>query len=309
MRIRVLLEPRHGVTYAGLLALARACEQAGFEGFFRGDHLYGVDPYDRTYQPTDSWTTLAGLARDTSRIRLGTLLTAGTFREPGLLAVIAATAADMSGGRIELGLGAGWYAAEHAAYGITFPGLKDRFDRLEESLEIISGLWATPPGERYAHTGPLYTLDGATNPLPGGPPARPPLIVGGSGPRRTPALAARYADEFNASFPEGAPARYARFRAACERIGRDPAGARLSVTVPVCCGKDRSEAERRAAIIGSPAMRNAALIGPPDVVTAGLAALGEDGADTVYLHIYDPADLDHVRLLGESVLPRLDRAA
>lgn len=306
MRIRVLLEPRHGVTYGGLVALARACEDAGFEGFFRGDHLYGVDPFDRTYQPTDSWTTLAGLARDTSRIRLGTLLTAGTFRDPGLLAVIAATAADMSGGRIELGLGAGWYAAEHAAYGITFPGVKERFDRLEESLEIISGLWSTPPGERYAHSGPLFTLDGGTNPLPGGPAARPPLIVGGSGPRRTPELAARYADEFNAAFPPaGAPARYARFRAACERIGRDPATAHLSVVVPVCCGTDQTEADHRAEIIGTRAMREAALIGPPDAVTEGLATLGADGADTIYLHIYHPADLDHIQLLGEAVLPRL----
>lgn len=309
MRLRVLLEPRHGVTYAGLLALARACEEAGFEGFFRGDHLYGVDQHDRTYRPTDSWTTLAGLARDTGRIRLGTLLTAGTFREPGLLAVIAATAADMSGGRVELGLGAGWYAAEHAAYGIAFPGVKERFDRLEESLEIITGLWGTPPGERYAHTGPLYVLDGGANPLPGGPESRPALIVGGSGPRRTPELAARYADEFNAAFPPaGAPARYARFRAACERIGRDPGTARLSVVVPVICGADRAEAERRAEIIGSPALRDAALIGPPGLVTDGLAALGAAGADTVYLHIYDPGDLDHIALLGEAVLPHLQRS-
>lgn len=306
MRVRVLLEPRHGVTYAGLLALARATEDAGFEGFFRGDHLYGVDPHDRAYRPTDSWTTLAGLARDTSRIRLGTLLTAGTFREPGLLAVIAATAADMSGGRVELGLGAGWYAAEHAAYGIAFPGVKERFDRLEESLEIITGLWGTPYGERYAHTGPLYALDGGANPLVTD---RPPIIVGGTGPRRTPELAARYADEFNAAFPPGgAPARYDRFRRACERIGRDPATARLSVMVPVCCGADQAEAERRAEIIASPGLRGAALVGPPDAVTDGLAALGADGADTVYLHIYDPGDLDHIALLGEAVLPHLDRS-
>jgi len=307
MRVRVLLEPRHGVTYAGLLALARACEDAGFEGFFRGDHLYGVDPQDRMYHPTDSWTTLAGLARDTRRIRLGTLLTAGTFRAPGLLAVIAATAADMSGGRVELGLGAGWYAAEHAAYGIAFPDVKERFDRLEESLEIITGLWATPHGERYAHTGPLFTLDGGANPLACGP--APPLIIGGAGPRRTPELAARYADEFNAAFPpDAAPARYDRFRRACERIGRDPATARMSTMVPVCCGADRAEAERRAEIIGSPALRAAALVGPPAEVTDRLAAHGAAGADTVYLHIYDPGDLDHIALLGEAVLPHLDRS-
>lgn len=308
MRVRVLLEPRHGVSYAGLLALARACEDAGFDAFFRSDHLYGVDPFDPAYRPTDSWTTLAGLARETRRVRLGTLLTAGTFRAPGLLAVVAATVAEMSGGRVELGLGAGWYAAEHAAYGIPFPGVKERFDRLEESLEIITGLWALSPGERLGHTGPLFTLDGGANPLPDGPAARPPIVIGGAGPRRTPELAARYADEFNATFPAGAPERYARFRRACERIGRDPATARLSVVVPVCCGADRAEAERRAAAIDSTMMRDAAITGPPDAVTEGLATLGADGADTVYLHIYDPGDLDHIRLLGEAVLPHLDRS-
>jgi F420-dependent oxidoreductase-like protein len=306
MRLRIMLEPRHGATYEETLTLALAAEDAGFDAFFRSDHLFGVDPADPLYRPTDSWTTLAGLARDTTRVRLGTLLTAGTYREPGLLAVIVATAQAMSGGRVELGLGAGWYAAEHAAYGIAFPSLKERFDRLEESLAIITGLWRTPPGVRFTHSGALFGADGGVNPLPGGPATRPPIVVGGSGPRRTPALAARYADEFNATFPTGAPERYATFHRACARVGRDPATVRQSVLVPVCCG-DRTDVERRREAIGSPRLRDVAICGTPSDVAERLDAIRTDGADTIYLHVFDPTDLDHIRLLGAEVLPALPR--
>lgn len=301
MRLRVLLEPRHGGTYEQISALARATEEAGFDAFFRSDHLLGVDPGDSTYLPTDSWTTLAGLARDTTRVRLGTLLTAGTFRLPGSLAVTVATADAMSGGRVELGLGTGWYEREHRAFGIPFPPLKERFDRLEEELGVITGLWTTPPGGAFSFAGTYFELEEcATPPRPAQSP-HPPVVVGGTGPRRTPSLAARFADEFNAGFGGGARERYAAFREACERIGRDPATARQSIVIPVCCGSDRAEVERRKEAVGSPRLLDAAACGPPETVAERLTELAADGADTIYLHIYDIADLEHIHLLGAEV--------
>lgn len=301
MRLRVLLEPRHGGSYDQILALARATEEAGFDAFFRSDHLLGVDPSDDTYQPTDSWTTLAGLARDTTRVRLGTLLTAGTFRLPGSLAVTVATADAMSGGRVELGIGTGWYEREHTAFGIPFPPIKERFDRLEEELEVITGLWTTPPGESFSYHGTHFELDECRTPPRAGQSPHPPVVVGGTGLRRTPALAARFADEFNAGFGSGAGERYAAFREACERAGRDPATARTSIVIPACCGSDRAEVERRKEAFGSPRLLEAAACGTPDVVAERLTELEAEGADTVYLHIYDIADLEHIHLLGEEV--------
>ena len=307
MRLRVLMEPRHGGGYDQILALARTTEAAGFEAFFRSDHLLGVDPADPSYLPTDSWTTLAGLARDTSRVRLGTLLTAGTYRRPGLLAVTVATVDQMSGGRVELGLGAAWYEREHQAFGIPFPPLKERFDRLEEQLAVVKGLWSTPPGERFSFSGRHYHLHDCVNAPRSAQSPHPPIVVGGAGPRRTPALAARFADEFNATMPTGARDRFAVFRQACERIGRDPATARLSVVLPVACGSDQAEVDRRRRVIGAPMLLSEAVCGSPEMVVERLAGLEADGADTVYFHIYDIDDLDHVRLLGEQVLPKAPR--
>jgi F420-dependent oxidoreductase-like protein len=301
----VLLEPLHGGTYDQILALARVTEEAGFDAFFRSDHYLGVEREDTGYLPTDSWTTLAGLARDTSRVRLGTLLTAATFRLPGVLATTVATADAMSGGRVELGLGAAWYEREHESLGMPFPPLKERFDRLEEQLAIITGLWRTPPGDSFSFPGVHFRLTGCVNPPRPVQSPHPPIIVGGAGPRRTPALAARYADEFNAAFGPGMRERYDTFRRACEEIGRDPATARLSYVIPVACGTDKAEVERRMETIRSPALRDAAASGSPEAVADRLAELAADGADTIYLHIYDIHDLDHVRLLGEQVLPLL----
>jgi F420-dependent oxidoreductase-like protein len=260
---------------------------------------------EASYHPTDSWTTLGGLARDTSRVRLGTLLTAATFRRPGVLAAVVATADQMSGGRVELGLGAAWYEQEHKTLGIPFPPLKERFDRLEEQLEIIKGLWSTPPGEAFDFTGRNYELTNCLNPPRPVQSPHPPIVVGGTGPRRTPALAARFADEFNGAFGPGLRERYDRFREACEKIDRDPATARLSVVIPVACGKDKAEVDRRLQAFGSPRLRDAAAKGGPQVVIDKLAGLAADGADTVYFHIYDIDDLDHIRLLGEEVLPHV----
>jgi F420-dependent oxidoreductase-like protein len=307
VRLRVLMEPRHGARYDEILALALATEEAGFEAFFRSDHLMGVDPDDPSYRPTECWTTIGGLARDTARVRLGALVTAATFREPGLLAAIVASADEMSGGRVELGLGAGWYEREHAAFGIAFPPRAERFDRLEEQLEVITGLWS---GRGFSFAGKHYRIDAnRTPPRPAQRP-HPPIIVGGSGPRRTPAIAARFATEFNAALTvdgrvEGLRERFARFARACEAIGRDPATARLSAVLPVACGATRAETDRRAAVMRSELIRANAAIGSPAEVTDRIGELARAGADTVYLHIYDIHDLDHIALIGAEVLPHV----
>ncbi len=302
-RLRILMEPRHGATYAQILALAKATDDAGFDAFFRSDHLFGVDPDDRTYRPTDCWTTLAGLARDTTRIRLGSLVTAATFRRPGLLATIVATVDEMSGGRVELGLGTGWYQREHQAYGIPFPPTGERFDRLAEQLEILTGLWHTEPGadEAFSFTGTHYRVE--ANRTPPRPVQRPhpPIIVGGTGPRRTPAIAARFADEFNGALTDDLRGSYERFARACARIGRDPEQARRSAVLPVACGTTPAEVDRRATVIGSELIRRHAAIGPPGLVADRVQELRKAGADTVYLHIFDIDDLDHVALLGAEV--------
>jgi F420-dependent oxidoreductase-like protein len=310
IRLRILLEPRHGARYEEILALALAAERAGFDAFFRSDHLLGVDPDDPDYRPTDCWTTLAGLARDTGRIRLGSLMTAATFRAPGLLAAIVASVDEMSGGRIELGLGTGWYEREHAAFGLPFPPMKERFDRLEEQLEIITGLWlaGSAGGAGFSFTGQHYRADSNRTPPQVTQRPHPPVIVGGGGPRRTPAIAARFATEFNSALSsvDEARARFAVFGAACEAIGRDPADARRSGFIPVAIGSTQAEAERRAAIVASPRIRESMVIGPPGLLADRVAGLAGAGADTVYLHIFDIHDLDHIALIGAEVLPQLE---
>lgn len=314
LRLRVLMEPRHGATYAQILALAQATDDAGFDAFFRSDHLFGVDPDDPTYRPTDCWTTLAGLARDTSRIRLGSLVTAATFRRPGLLATVVASVDEMSGGRVELGLGTGWYQREHEAFGVPFPPVGERFDRLAEQLEIITGLWRTAPGsgsgsaEPFSFAGKHYRVEANhTPPRPAQRP-HPPIIIGGTGPKRTPAIAARFADEFNGAISDDLRESFARFDRACERIGRDPATARRSAVLPVACAATPAEVTRRAAVIGSELIRRHAAVGSPALVAGRVEELREAGADTVYLHIYDIEDTDHVALLGAELGELASRA-
>src|SRR5437016_9262640 len=197
MRLRIFTEPQQGATYAALRAVALAAEELGFDAFFRSDHFLKMGPVSGKPGPTDSWVTLAGLARETSRIRLGTLVTSATFRLPGPLAISVAEVDAMSGGRVELGLGSGWFEAEHAAYGIPFPPLGERFDRLEEQLAVVTGLWATEAGGTFSHQGRHYPVENSpalAKPVQEG---GVPIIVGGGGARRTPALAVRYAAEFN----------------------------------------------------------------------------------------------------------------
>ncbi len=202
--LRIFTEPQQGATYDDLLAVARASERLGFDAFFRSDHYLSIGDGDGDGDgrpgPTDAWLTLAALARETSRIRLGTLVTPATFRLPGPLAISVAQVDQMSGGRVELGLGAGWFSAEHEAYGIPFPPVAERFDRFAEQVEVIDGLLRTPAGETFSFAGEHYQLtDSPALPKPVQSP-RPPLILGGAGKARGAALAARYADEYNVAF-------------------------------------------------------------------------------------------------------------
>ena len=308
MKFRVFVEPQLGASYDQQLRMAQATEAAGFDAFFRSDHFLTMGG-DGLPGPTDSWVTLGAIARETSRIRLGTLVTSATFRLPGLLAVQVAQVDAMSGGRVELGLGAGWYDAEHSAYGVPFPPTGERMERLEEQFAIVSGLWDTPIGETFSFNGHHYHLDDSPAlPKPVQRP-HPPLIVGGGGPTRTPRLAATYADEYNLPFSSltDTEAQYGRVRAACEDRGRDPSTLRLSAAQTVCCGVDEADVQRRAASIGRKAdeLRANGVAGTPDEVVARLQAFAGIGAQTVYLQVLDLDDLEHVGLLAEEVLPRV----
>jgi F420-dependent oxidoreductase-like protein len=304
----VFLEPQQGATYDQQLAMANAAEETGFDAFFRSDHYLHMGSVDGLPGPTDSWVTLAGLARETSGIRLGTLVTSATFRLPGPLAISVAEVDAMSGGRVELGLGAGWYDDEHHAYGIPFPSLRERFERLEDQLAIVTGMWSTPVGERFSYDGRHYTVhDSPALPKPVQRP-RPPVIVGGGGKVRTPRLAARYADEFNVIFPSTVE----RFRegrasveAACEAAGRDPSSMRWSAPLVLCCGRDDAEFARRAeAIRRKPDdVRGREAAGTVNEVIDLLGGFRDAGADRVYLQVLDLDDLDHVRLVAEEVIP------
>ncbi|SBT45676.1 LLM class F420-dependent oxidoreductase [Micromonospora auratinigra] len=309
MELRIFTEPQQGADYDQLLAVARRAEETGFGAFFRSDHYLKMGSVSGDPGPTDAWTTLAGLARDTTRIRLGTLMSAATFRLPGPLAITVAQVDRMSGGRVELGIGAGWYAEEHTAYGIPFPPVGERFDRLEEQLAVITGLWETPPGGTFDFPGKHYPVsDSPALPKPVQRP-RPPVLLGGTGPKRTPRLAARYADEFNLPFvaPEDSPAIIERVRAACVEIDRDPATMIWSHAAVLCCGRDDAEVARRAAAIGrEPAeLRENGLAGTPAEIVDKLGRYAAVGSRRVYLQVLDLADLDHLDLVAAEVLRQL----
>src|SRR6185295_1878868 len=266
MELRIFLEPQQGATYDDQLAVARLAEGLGFGAFFRSDHYLAMG-VDGRPGPTDSWVTLAGIARETDTIRLGTMMTSATFRYPGPLAISVAQVDQMSGGRVELGIGAGWYDAEHAAYAIPFPPTGERFDQLEDTLAILTGLWSTPDGETFSHTGSRHSVvDSPGLPKPAQRP-HPPIIIGGKGANRTPALTARYAAEFNLPFVglDVTEQQIGRVRAACDEIGRDADELTYSNALTVCCGSDEDEIRRRAEFIGRTPedLRANALAGTP----------------------------------------------
>jgi F420-dependent oxidoreductase-like protein len=298
----IFTEPQRGATYDEILAFAQATEALGFDGFFRSDHYLTMDG-DGLPGPTDAWTTLAGLARETSRIRLGTLVSSVTYRQPGVLAIQVAQVDAMSGGRAELGLGTGWYEAEHRAYGIPFP--EKRFALLEESLAIVTGLWSTPLGETFSFAGNHYSLENSPA-LPKPVQSPVPVIVGGGGAKRTPALAARFATEFNIGFvdEETIAAKFATVRRAAEETGRTLT---YSAALPTVVGTDRAEFERRAARIDAdPASFGPVNLGGTVAETVDkIGRVVELGADRIYLQLMDIRDLDHLDLLGREVLPQV----
>jgi F420-dependent oxidoreductase-like protein len=313
MRLCVFTEPQLGATFEDQLAVAQRAEACGFDGFFRSDHYLSMGTAGGLPGPTDSWVTLGALARETTRVRLGTLVTSATFRLPGPLAISVAQVDAMSGGRVEFGLGAGWYEAEHRAYGIPFPPVRERFDRLEEQLEIITGLWSTPPGETFSFRGAHYQIDDSPAlPKPVQQPA-PPVIVGGRGPRRTPSLAARFADEFNVAFAplEETRRQYQNVAAVCEREGREASGRAplvFSAAQTVVCGQTEAEVRRRVEAIGRDlaTAREREVVGTPEEVAERLRAFGEIGAQRLFLQILDLADLEHLDLIAEQVFPLVD---
>ncbi|MDE0546186.1 LLM class F420-dependent oxidoreductase [Microbacterium sp. C7(2022)] len=309
MEYCLFTEPQQGASYADQLAFAQAGERLGFTGFFRSDHYLRMGPGNPLPGPTDAWTTLAGIARETSTIRLGTLVSSVTYRVPGILAIQIAQIDDMSDGRVELGLGTGWFEAEHAAYGIPFPA--KRFDLLEEQLEIVTGLWATPPGDTYAFAGQHYQLTDSPA-LPHPVQDRVPVIVGGGGPKRTPNLAARFATEYNIGFVSEAVVaeKFKVVRAACESVGRDPQTLKMSVALPTLAAASDFELSERAARIGTtPAeFRNDAnIIGGASEIIDKVTRLVELGAERVYFQLMDLQDVDQVEFLGAEVLPHLPR--
>lgn len=306
MELRVFTEPQQGATYEQLLSVAREAERLGYGAFFRSDHYLPMGGADGLPGPTDAWITLAGLARETTTIRLGTLVSAATFRLPGPLAISVAQVDQMSGGRVELGLGAAWFEAEHDAYGIEFPGVGERFDLLEEQLEIITGLWDTPLGEKYSFHGKHYRL--TDSPALPKPVARPPIIVGGGGPTRTPALAVRFAAEFNLAFRslEETRAQFTRVRDVCDRTGRTEPLV-YSVAHMLCCGGNEAEIARRAvAFDRHPAeLRANGIAGTPAEVVDRLGRFAELGVTRVYLQVLDLDDLDHLALVAAEVMGRI----
>lgn len=305
MDFRIFTEPQQGASYTDQLAVAQAAESLGFDAFFRSDHYLAMGDGDGLPGPTDSWVTLAGLARETSTIRLGTLVTSATFRWPGLLAIQVAQVDQMSGGRVELGLGAGWFEEEHTAYGVPFSA--KRFGPFSEQLEIITGLWRTPAGERFSFEGEHYQL--TDSPALPKPAHEIPIIIGGSGARRTPALTARYAAEYNANFDsvENAAMKFERVQAACTEAGRDPGALVLSLAHTTAVGRDEAEYRRRAEAIGRDPeeLREQGLTGTVSQVVDKLGAYREAGAQRFYFQVLDLADLDHLELLAREVVPQL----
>ncbi|MBI2700393.1 MAG: LLM class F420-dependent oxidoreductase [Mycobacterium sp.] len=309
MDFRAFVEPQQGAIYADQLAVAQAAEDLGFDAFFRSDHYLAMSG-DGGPGPTDSWVTLGAIARETSHIRLGTLVTSATFRYPGPLAIAVAQVDEMSGGRVEFGLGSGWFEAEHRAYGVPFPSVRERFDRLTEQLAVITGLWTTPAGQTFDYAGEHYTINDSPGlPKPVQSP-HPPIVVGGTGAKRTPALAAQYAAEFNVPFAtiDVVRTQFERVANAVAAAGRAADSIVYSSAFVLCAGRDDAEVARRASVIGREVdeMRsNSPLVGSPDEIVDKLGPWRELGVQRVYAQLLDMSDLAHLELLASDVMPQL----
>ena len=312
MRYALMTEPQQGLSYDEILAAARTAEEAGLEAFFRSDH-YASFPGGSGKPTTDAWATLAGLARETSTIRLGALVSPVTFRLPGNLAKVIQTVDEMSGGRIEAGFGAGWNDDEHAQLGLPFPELGERFDMLEEQMAIIHGLWTEPDG--WSYEGERWQVRGSMRhgEIARGGRRHPHVIFGGKGGPRLASMVARYGDEFNlnSASPNDAPDAYARIRAACAEVGRDPDEIVYSAMTGVLVAETASDLEARVSdlltALGQSASegeswlasrRKRWIMGTPDEALERVRALEAQGTQRVMLQDFVPRDLDHIRLMG-----------
>jgi F420-dependent oxidoreductase-like protein len=309
----LMIEGQEGVSWEDWLALARACEAHGVPALFRSDHYLNLDGEHPERGSLDAWATISALAAVTTTLRLGTLVSPATFRHPSELAKVVATADHVSGGRVELGLGAGWHDGEHRAYGFPFPPVRERMDMLAEQLEIVHGSWTEP---RFSFSGEHYALQGLdAQPRPLQQP-HPPLLMGGRAGPRSAALAARWADEYNTPFasPEDVRARKGAIDAACEEAGREPIP--FSLMTGFLVGLDRADLRERAAALahatGEPERDvDAWLASPPeewivgtvDDVAERLAELRGAGLSRVMLQHLLHTDLETVELIGRKLAP------
>jgi F420-dependent oxidoreductase-like protein len=317
MRFALMIEPQQGLTYDEQLAVARRAEAAGFETLFRSDH-YESFPGGSGRPTTDAWAVMAGLARDTSRIGLGALVSPVTFRTPGNLAKVVVTVDEMSGGRVEVGVGAGWHAAEHRRHGFPYPEIGERADMLEETLEVLHGLWDEPDG--WSFIGKYVAIEDALfRPKPGAVAGRdggrPRILVGSEGTPRSFRIAARYADEFNLSSasPQVAIQKYARLDETLKAAGRDPASITHSAMVGVLMGRTVDEVRGREADLLSEfgetddgeawfEPRRARWIhGTPDQARASLEAFEAAGVERIMLQDFLPRDLEMIDLAAEAL--------
>jgi alkanesulfonate monooxygenase len=319
MRLSVMLEPQEGLSYGQLLAVAQHAEATGMHGFHRSDHYSSVG--DGVGLPsTDAWATLAGLARETRNIRLGTMVTPVTFRPAGNLAKVVASVSEMAGqvdgrSRIDLGMGTGWLETEHRQHGFPFEDVATRFRRLEEHLAVVRGLW-DPQRDPFDFDGEFVTIEQAR--FAALPDPAPRIVVGGSGKRKTPRLAATYADELNTAFqsPEGCRAMRDALDGACAALDRDPAGIPLTLMTGCIVGaseKDfRARAERVHAAIGSgdldgwlEDLRAEWILGGPEEATQRLGELAAAGVTGVLLQVQVPDDLEMLDVVMSEIAPRL----
>jgi alkanesulfonate monooxygenase len=318
MRFALMIEAQQGLSYADQLAIAQRAEAAGFEAMFRSDH-YQSFPGPAGRPTTDAWAVVAGLARETTKLGLGVLVSPMTFRTAGNLVKVATTVDEMSGGRVELGLGAGWNEEEHRRHGFVFGEIRERADRLEDALEIVHGLWEGPDG--WSYQGHHTTIDDALfypKPVSSRPDgrSRPPIIIGGSGSPRSYRLAARYADEFNVSSgsPDGIARIYADLDDACRAAGRDPGTLRRSAMVGTLVGLDKREvADRSAALLAEFDLEEQAedwfaerrarwILGTPDEARAAVQRFAAVGVERIMFQDFLPRDLDHVDVIAEVLI-------
>ena len=314
-----MCEPQQGMSYAEVVALARTAEEAGFESFFRSDH-YSSFPGEAGLPTTDAWATLAGIALETTRITFGALVSPVTFRQPGNFAKLVTTISEMSGGRVEVGVGAGWNDEEHAQHAIPYPETRERYDMLEEELAILHGLWTEPDG--WSYEGAHWAVrDARFYPKPLAPPGRrhPNIIVGGGGGPRMCALVARYADEMNISSkgPAAVAEAFERLDDACRTEGRDPSEVTRSIMTGVLVGESETDVRDRVGelmdLFGSSSedadawldeRRGRWIIGTPDEARERIESFAHVGTERIMLQTFLPRDLDMVRLAARIFLSR-----